>query len=234
MAAKTKLVLAQPTTVPLDKLVLSDANVRQTNASVSIEALAESIARRGLLQSLSVRPILDDEGKETGAYGVQAGGRRWRALKLLVKQKRLAKDAPIACIVKTGGTAEDDSLAENTEREALHPLDEFRAFAALREKGWSDDDIAAARGVTPAVVRQRLRLAAASPKLLEAYAADQLDLEQLMAFCVSEDHARQDQVLDMIVQDQIGGHAHQYPPAHDGDLRRCGRSPRALRGHCGL
>jgi ParB family chromosome partitioning protein len=208
MAAKSKLVLAQPTTIALDKLVLSDANVRQTNASISIETLAESIARRGLLQSLSVRPIVDGEGKETGAYGVQAGGRRWRALKLLVKQKRLAKDAPIACIVKTGGTAEDDSLAENTEREALHPLDEFRAFAALRDKGWSDDGIAAARGVTPAVVRQRLRLASASPKLLDAYAADRLDLGQLMAFCVSEDHARQDQVLDMIVQQQIGGDAY--------------------------
>jgi ParB family chromosome partitioning protein len=208
MAAKEKLALVPPTTIPLDKLVLTDANVRKVNAAVSIEALAESIARRGLLQSLSVRPMLDADGKETGAYQVQAGGRRLRALKLLVKQKRLAKNAPIACIVKTTGIAEDDSLAENTDREALHPLDEFRAMAALRAKGWSDDDIAAARGVTPAVVRQRLRLAAASPKLLDAYAADQLDLEQLMAFCVRVDHTRQDQILDMIVQEQISGDAY--------------------------
>ena len=121
MAAKSKLTLTAPTTIPLDKLVLSDANVRRLNAAISIEALAESIARRGLLQSLSVRPVLDSEGKETGSYEVQAGGRRWRALKLLVKQKRLAKNAPIACIVKTTGIIEDDSLAENTEREALHP-----------------------------------------------------------------------------------------------------------------
>ena len=175
--------------------------------AISIEALAESIARRGLLQSLSVRPLFDSEGNETGSYEVQAGGRRLRALKLLVKQKRLAKNAPIPCIVKTTGILEDDSLAENTDREALHPLDQFRAFAALRDKGQSEEDIAAAFAVTPAVVRQRLKLAAASPKLLDAYAADELNLEQLMAFCVTDDHARQEQVFDAITQRQVAAHA---------------------------
>ena len=208
MAAKPKLALTPPTSIPLDKLVLSDANVRQTNAGVSIEALAESIARRGLLQSLSVRPVLDVEGNETGSYGVQAGGRRWRALKLLVKQKRLAKDAPIACIVKTTGIVEDDSLAENTEREALHPLDQFRAFAALRDKGQSDEDIAAAFAVTPAVVRQRLKLAVGKPEAARRLCRRPLELEQLMAFCVTDDHARQEQVLDTIMQRQIARYAY--------------------------
>ncbi|MFZ1101401.1 MAG: ParB/RepB/Spo0J family partition protein, partial [Hyphomicrobiaceae bacterium] len=190
-----------------DKLVQSDANVRRVNAAISIEALAESIARRGLLQSLSVRPLLDDEGSESNTYEVQAGGRRLRALKLLVKQKRLARNAPIACIVKTTGILEDDSLAENTDREALHPLDQFRAFAALRAKGQSEEDIAAAFGVTPAIVRQRLKLASASPKLLDAYAADELNLDQLMAFCVTDNHDRQEQVFDAIAQGQVAGHA---------------------------
>ena len=207
MAAKSKLTLTAPTTIPLDKLVQSDANVRRVNAAISIEALAESIARRGLLQSLSVRPLLDDEGSESDTYEVQAGGRRLRALKLLVKRKQLAKNAPIACIVKTTGILEDDSLAENTDREALHPLDQFRAFAALRAKGQSEEDIAAAFGVTPAIVRQRLKLASASPKLLDAYAADELDLDQLMAFCVTDNHDRQEQVFDAIAQGQVGGHA---------------------------
>jgi ParB family chromosome partitioning protein len=205
MAAKSKLTLNPPTSIALDKLVLSAANVRRVNAAISIEALAESITRRGLLQSLSVRPVLDGEGDETGKFEVQAGGRRLRALKLLVKQKRLANDAPIPCIVKTTGILEDDSLAENTEREALHPLDQFRAFAALRDKGQTEEDIAAAFGVTPGVVRQRLKLASASPKLLDAYGADQLNLEQLMAFCVTDHHARQEQVLAAITQNQISG-----------------------------
>ncbi len=207
MAAKAKLSLIQPTSIPLDKLILSQRNVRQLKAGVSMEALADSIARRSLLQSLSVRPVLDGKGKETGTYEVQAGGRRLRALQLLVKQKRLPKDAPVPCIVKTDGIAEDDSLAENSDREALHPLDQFRAFAALKAKGQSEDDVAAAFGVTPAVVRQRLKLAAAAPKLLDAYAADALNLEQLMAFCVSGDHARQEQVLEAIERREISPNA---------------------------
>ena len=139
---------------------------------------------------------------------MQAGGRRWRALKLLVKQKRLAKDAAIPCIIKTTGIIEDDSLAENTEREALHPLDQFRAFATLRDKGQSEEDIAAAFAVTPAVVRQRLKLASASPKLLDAYAEDRIALDQLMAFCVTDDNARQEQVFEAIQQRQISDGPH--------------------------
>ncbi|BAJ79751.1 hypothetical protein ACMV_04040 [Acidiphilium multivorum AIU301] len=194
MAATQKIVLNPSRDIPFNKLVLSQANVRRVKAGVSIEALAESIARRSLLQSLSVRPVLDAEGNETGMLEVPAGGRRYRALELLVRQKRLAKTAPIPCIVKTEGLAEEDSLAENTDREALHPLDQFRAFKTLRTKSQGEEEIAAAFGVTAAVVRQRLKLAAASPALLDGYAEGAMTLDQLMALCVSDDHARQEQV----------------------------------------
>jgi ParB family chromosome partitioning protein len=153
-----------------------------------------------LLQSLSVRPILDDEGLETGTYGIQAGGRRYRALKLLVKQKKLAKNAPIPCIVKTDGIAEVDSLAENTEREALHPLDQFRAFAALRDKGQGVEQIAAAFGVSAAVVKQRLKLTSVNPELLKLYEEDELTLDQLMAFTVSDDQDRQLKAYEAIAK----------------------------------
>ena len=46
--------------IPFNKLVLSQANVRRIKAGVSIEELAEDIARRTLLQSITVRPVLDD------------------------------------------------------------------------------------------------------------------------------------------------------------------------------
>jgi ParB family chromosome partitioning protein len=194
----SKIALAAPETIPLDKLSVHEANVRQIKSGVSIESLAADIARRGLLQSLSVRPLLDEASAETGLYGVQAGGRRLRALQLLVKQKKLAKNAPVPCIVRRDGFVEADSLAENTEREALHPLDQFRAFAALRDKGEGEETIAAGFGVTSAVVKQRLRLAKASPVLLQAYEEDALTLDQLMAFCLIDDHKRQDDVFATI------------------------------------
>ena len=119
--AVQKITLSPSRDIPFNKLVLSQANVRRVKAGVSIEELAEDIARRTLLQSLSVRPILDAEGAETGMFEIPAGGRRYRALELLVKQKRLAKTAPVPCVVRdpaTGILAEDDSLAENIQRRA--------------------------------------------------------------------------------------------------------------------
>ena len=157
-----KVTLSPSRDIPFDKLVLSLSNVRRIKAGVSVEELAEDIARRGLLQGLNVRPVLDADGVETGTYEIPAGGRRFQALSLLVKQKRLAKTAPIPCIVRDAASeilAEDDSLAENMQRVALHPLDQFRAFKALREKGQGEEAIAAAFFVTPQIVKQRLKLA---------------------------------------------------------------------------
>ncbi len=199
--AVQKITLSSSRDIPFNKLVLSQSNVRRVKAGVSIEELAEDIARRGLLQGLNVRPVLDPEGKETGMFEIPAGGRRYRALERLVKQKRLAKTAPVPCVVRDpadGILAEDDSLAENCQRAPLHPLDQFRAFQTLREKGQSEEEIAAAFFVTANVVKQRLRLASVSPTLLETYAEDGMSLEQLMAFTVSSDHARQEQVWDAI------------------------------------
>lgn len=102
----SKIALNEIVCVPLNKLALSQANVRRIKAGISIEDLADDIARRGLLQSLSVRPVLDDEGQETGSYEVPAGGRRFAALQLLVKQKRLSKVVRVPCIVRAEGPAE--------------------------------------------------------------------------------------------------------------------------------
>jgi ParB family chromosome partitioning protein len=95
--AVQKITLSASRDIPFNKLVLSQANVRRVKAGVSIEELAEDIARRTLLQSLSVRAALDAEGQETGMFEVPAGGRRFRALELLVKQKRMAKTQPVPC-----------------------------------------------------------------------------------------------------------------------------------------
>ncbi|MBS0253611.1 MAG: ParB N-terminal domain-containing protein, partial [Proteobacteria bacterium] len=196
--AHPKIALSISRDIPFNKLVLSQSNVRRIKAGIAIEELAEDIARRTLLQSLTVRPVLDADGNETGLYEVPAGGRRYRALELLIKKKRLAKTAPIPCIIRTGGLAEEDSLAENVQRAPLHPLDQFRAFLALRDKGQSEEEIAAAFFVSVTVVRQRLRLAAVAANLLDVYADDGMTLDQLMAFTVNPDHGRQEQVWEAL------------------------------------
>ena len=199
--AAQQITLSPSRDIPFDKLLLSQSNVRRIKAVVSVEELAEDIARRGLLQGLNVRAVLDADGVETGLFEIPAGGRRFQALSLLVKQKRLAKTAPIPCILRDAASdilAEDDSLAENMQRVALHPLDQFRAFQALREKGQGEEAIAAAFFVSPHIVKQRLKLASVVPALLEVYAEDGMTLEQLMAFTVNPDHERQVQVWEAV------------------------------------
>ncbi|MCD1636777.1 ParB/Srx family N-terminal domain-containing protein, partial [Martelella mediterranea] len=120
--AAKKITLSASRDIPFNKLVLSQSNVRRIKAGVSIEDLAEDIARRGLLQNLNVRPVVDDDGKETGMFEVPAGGRRFRALELLAKKKRLARTTPVPCHVREADSdisAEEDSLAENVQRAAL-------------------------------------------------------------------------------------------------------------------
>ncbi|MCF3947224.1 ParB/RepB/Spo0J family partition protein [Acidiphilium iwatense] len=197
--AVQKITLSSSRDIPFNKLMLSQSNVRRVKAGVSIDSLAASIARRGLIQSLSVLPVIDAEGNETGMFEVPAGGRRFRALELLVKQKRLTKTAPVPCIVRDRDDAilaEEISYAENADREALHPLDQFRAFQDMRAKGMPEEDIAAAHFVPVQIVKQRLKLASVSPALLDVYAEDGMTLEQLMAFTVSDSHDRQEKVWE--------------------------------------
>jgi len=174
--------------VPLSRLVLrpTGRNVRKT-PRMSIPELAASIQRVGLLQNLIVIPASDGEH-----YEVVAGGRRLAALKLLAKKHRIAKDWEVPCLLVADGTARTASLTENVQREAMHPADQFEAFAALVAEGRPIEDIAADFSVTPLVVQRRLKLANVSPRLMADYRADAVTLDQLMALAVTDDHASQD------------------------------------------
>ena len=174
--------------IPLNHLVPSKANVRKTGASAGLEELAASIEAHGLLQNLQVRR------SEKGKFEVIAGGRRLAAMNILRRLKKLAKDFPVPCHVQDGQDAEEISLAENTVRLAMHPADQFLAFQGLTEQGKGVEDIAARFGVSPEVVRKRLKLASVSPVLIGVYRDEQMSLDQLMAFTVSDDHAAQEAV----------------------------------------
>lgn len=190
-AAVQKITLSSARDIPFNKLVLAQTNVRRIKAGVSIEDLAASIARRGLIQSIHVRPVCDADGQETGMFEIPAGGRRYRALEMLVKQKRLAKTAPVPCVVGSASgaiLAQEISLAENIEHAPLHPLDQYRAFKDLRDKGMSEEEIAAAFFISVNIVKQRLKLTAVSSALLDIYANDGMTIAQLEAFSVSNDH----------------------------------------------
>jgi ParB family chromosome partitioning protein len=186
--------------IPLSKLKKSPKNARKTpHSDAAIEAYAASIAAKGILQNLVVEPEVDEEGAATGFYFVTIGEGRRLAQLLRVKRKEIKKTEPIRCIVDTANDPHEISLDENVTRENMHPADQFEAFKKLaEERGFGAEEIAARFGVTPHVVRQRLRLGAVSPKLMQVYRDGDLTLEQLMAFAITDDHARQEGVYERL------------------------------------
>lgn len=182
--------------IPLNKLKKSPHNARRTpHGEAAIAALAASIAHKGLLQNLVVRPEVKADGATTGYYLVTAGEGRRLALELRAKRREIKRTEPVRCIVDAAHDALEISLDENVTRTEMHPADQFEAFRALNEeRGWGAEEIAARFGISPLTVRQRLRLGAVSPRLMQLYRDGELTLEQLMAFAVNDDHARQEEV----------------------------------------
>jgi ParB family chromosome partitioning protein len=203
MSAKNVEIVAESATerfIPLNKLKKSPNNARKTpHGEGSIEAYAASIAAKGILQNLVVEPELDADGAATGFYFVTIGEGRRLAQLLRVKRKEIKKTEPIRCIIDTANDPHEISLDENVTRENMHPADQFEAFKKLaEERGFGAEEIAARFGVTPHVVRQRLRLGAVSPKLMQIYRDGDLALDQLMAFAITEDHARQEAAFERL------------------------------------
>ena len=187
--------------IPLSQLELSPGNVRKTPADASaFTELKASIAAHGLLENLIARAM--EPGTDCVArYAVIAGGRRLAAMQALAAEGALKEDHPVPCHMIDGiVAAEEVSLAENSVRAAMHPADQVEAFRRLADAGSTAAAIAARFGVSERTVEKRLRLGNAAPVLLEAYRAGEIDLETLMAFAVTTDHAHQTAVWETVSQ----------------------------------
>ena len=187
--------------IPLSQLELSPDNVRKTPAdAAAFTELMASIAAHGLLENLITRSM--GPGPDgPGRYAVIAGGRRLAAMQALAAEGALDGDHPVPCrMIGAIVAGEEVSLAENSVRAAMHPADQVEAFRRLADAGSTAAAIAARFGVSERTVEKRLRLGNAAPVLLETYRAGEIDLDMLMAFAVTTDHARQNAVWAAVSQ----------------------------------
>ena len=182
-------------TAKLSQLRISPLNQRRVKPA-AIESMADDIAAHGLLQNLVAY-------EEDGLFWVFAGGRRYRALKELAKRKTIKNSDTFPVEVRTKEEAIELSLAENFQREDMHPADSIRAFAALRDTGMDVDEIAARFGQAVSFVYKMLRLSALNPALIDILAKDQLTLEAAKALTLTDDHDQQLKVFKA-----SNGHAH--------------------------
>jgi len=179
--------------IPLSRLVPSAFNVRKSGGE-DVGELVALIKAQGLLQNLVVHPIEAKRGRSTGDYGVAAGGRRLRALGLLAKAGDIPLDKDILCRLITRDAAIAASVAENSGRAAMSVADTVTAFAEMIAAGAGVEDVAVCFGITPLTVQRRLKLAKVSPVLFELFRQDKVNLDQLMALAITDDHAAQERV----------------------------------------
>ena len=183
--------------IPLSMLVPNPENIRRYVSEDGLKELAQSILTQGLLQNLNVRK------NAQGRYETKAGNRRLRALRDLVKRGLIAKDYVAPCQVLSSQNDVEVALAENMQREAMHPADEIEAYRVLNDKG---------RGMTPEMigdrfgkshmtVRRRLKLAKVSPKIMQLFREDKATLEQLEALAITDDQAKQEEAFFEAKQD---------------------------------
>jgi ParB family chromosome partitioning protein len=108
--------------LPVELIVPNPRQPRRTFDPDALQALAGSIADRGVLQPILVRPL------PGGRYELVAGERRWRATQLAG-----LTDVPALVQERDDATSLQAALVENMARADLNPVEEARAIAALVE-----------------------------------------------------------------------------------------------------
>ncbi len=192
--------------ISLKQLVISPLNVRKVRTTKEEDAqLRALIESQGLLQNLIVIPSADIEGR----FEVVAGGRRLTALNHLLAEEKIDHDYPVRCIIKTRQAAIEASLAENF-RSDMHPADKFVAYKAMADEGKSVVEIAKQFGHSETDVKKLLKLGNVAPDIVDAFRGQDLSLECVMAFTVSDDHKEQMAVYE----DVKDGYS------HPSDIRR--------------
>ena len=181
--------------IPLNKLQLSVNNVRKTHDSQADEQLSHDIEARGLLQNLIVT-----KAKKRGQFDVIAGGRRLRAMTMIVERGAWDAARTVPCMLLVASDAEiaETSLAENFQRLAMTPAEECRAFQHFISQDEDTKAVAKRFGLTTRFVEGRLRLAALAEPIFEALASGDLSLEMAKAYASTDQHAVQLRVYEQM------------------------------------
>ena len=159
--------------IPLDRLSVSKANMRQGKKPPDIADILPSVVRRGVLSPLFVRPNCQD-----GHYEIVAGKRRYFASLEAAKQGQ--DDLVLPCIVIGSGDDADAlevSMIENMLRQAPDPVTQWESYTRLVKEGRSVEAIATTFALTELQVKRILALGNLLPRIREAYRAEEIDAE---------------------------------------------------------
>ena len=143
--------------LPIHKVEPNPDQPRQDFDEEELQALADSIARHGIVQPLTVREL------SSGYYQIIAGERRWRAARLA----NLA-EVPAVIIEADDRKTMELALIENLQRQDLNPVEEALGYRTLMDEyGLTQEDTAKQVGKSRPAIANALRLLNLGPEVLE-------------------------------------------------------------------
>jgi ParB family transcriptional regulator, chromosome partitioning protein len=190
---------AQPTgerlqRLPVELLQRGRYQPRADLRTDTLEELADSIRRQGVIQPIVVRPISGSGSEQR--YEIIAGERRWRAAQMagLRELPAIVRDIPDEAAVAM-------ALIENIQREDLNPLEEARAFERLIDEfGLTHQQVAEAVGRSRAAVTNLLRLTGLAPDVAHMVERRELDMGHARALLGLENHRKQTELALLVVK----------------------------------
>jgi len=163
--------------LPLDKLYVDKANMRFAKRAPDVADILPSVRKRGILQTLIVRPGDEDR------FGILAGARRFRAGEI-VAGERTDADVPdpepflFPCAILEAGddaAAVEASLIENMARLAPDEVTRWESFVRLVREGRSPEEIADTFALPVLAVRRTLALGNLLPRIRDLYRREKID-----------------------------------------------------------
>ena len=176
---------AVPNQLKVDQLQKGKYQPRTNINEASLQELADSIRKQGLVQPIVVRPLAEGSGER---YEIIAGERRWRAARLAGLH-----EVPVVVREVSDETALAIALIENIQREDLNAVEQARGLQRLSaEFGFTHQEIAEAVGRSRSAITNLLRLLNLSQPVLELVQEGRLDMGHARALLSLEGSLQQD------------------------------------------
>jgi ParB family chromosome partitioning protein len=186
--------------IKLNKIHISEANVRKLNKTEKIDELAESIKKYGLLQ-----PVVVYE-QSSGTYDLIVGQRRFLAFKALAKTNDFFKQIPAVIISKPNNEKlKIMSLSENIHRVELNRADIVEVISFLYKKyDKSAKKVSSLLGVSVPTVYNYLKVQDAPEEIKKLYAEKKVgrdDVKRLME--MAPDKTKMVQIAQEMVKEKL-------------------------------
>lgn len=178
--------------VDLDSITPNPYQPRESMDDTTVDELADSIRRHGVIQPIVIRPSGD-------GYQIVAGGRRWIAAK-----RAGLKSIPARIVSVSDEDMMVLALVENIQREDLNPIEQAKAYRELSERfGMSHEEIARAVGKDRTTVTNTIRLLSLPQEIQELIKSGRITAGHARAILSIKDPEKQMEICRRIMDERM-------------------------------